>query len=77
MQVMRVGGSDWRAKHALSGEVDEKLRVAAHARMWCIYVCVCRTFITLECTEDFTDSTNIKRRKWSSWKTSHGGREIS
>ena len=67
-----------RVKRALGGEVDGKLRIAAHARMWYIYIYIyvgiyilvymCCTFVTRECTEDFTDSTfkkkgNGRRRK--------------
>ena len=29
---------NWRAKRALGGEVDGKLCIAVHARMWCIFI---------------------------------------
>ena len=33
------GASNWGAKRALSGEIDRKLHIATHGRMW--YTCVC------------------------------------
>ena len=32
--------TSWRTKQALSGELDGKLRIAMHARMCYIYVCI-------------------------------------
>ena len=44
----------WRAKRALIGEVDGKLCIAMHSRMWYFF---CRTLITREYKEYFTGST--------------------
>ena len=53
-------GSCLLASEVIPQEVDGKLCIAAYARIYVgIYILVymCYTFITRECTEDFTDST--------------------
>ena len=47
---------NWQAKPALSGEVDGKLCIAAHA-VCNIYVPYVQNSESRDCTEDFTDST--------------------
>ena len=34
-----------RAKRALSGDMDRKLRIAVHVHMWYVYLYICHTFI--------------------------------
>ena len=69
---MRSLNHNWWAKRALSGEVDGKLCIAVHTRMWYIYLFICGVHSWPGSAWKILRTT--KKRKWLSWKTSHGGR---